>query len=135
MGVSTGSDPMVLPRARLQACVAGLERGRGAVGDLELEQHLGDVVAQGLVRHAEADGDLMVAAAGGQQRKDVSFAGGELGAGDHGGRGWWWWRRAGASSKRPSGAGGVAWERGLRAGGRGGAAGRRGTLLRAPAPP
>lgn len=41
--------------------LSSLEGSCGAVWDLQLEQHLGDVVADGLLRHAQPPRDLVVA--------------------------------------------------------------------------
>jgi hypothetical protein len=56
-----------------------LKRGGGAIWHLQLGQHLRDVVAHGLLRHAEPARDLMVAASGRDQLEYFAFARGQVG--------------------------------------------------------
>ena len=55
-------------------------------GTWSFVQHLGDVVAHGLLRHAQSPGDLVVAAAGGQQFEHLALARGQVWEGAGGGR-------------------------------------------------
>jgi len=66
-------------RIRTHAVLAGLEGGRGAVRYLELEQQLGDVVADGLLRHPQATGDLVVATPDGEELENLALAGSQVG--------------------------------------------------------
>jgi hypothetical protein len=61
-----------------EADIAGSGDGDGAVADLELENDCGDVVADRLVGQAEAAGNGMVAATGGDQIEHVIYARGEF---------------------------------------------------------
>jgi hypothetical protein len=54
-------DREALASLATQAGLAGPDDGLGAVGDLELEEDVGDVVADGLGAEMQAAGDLLVA--------------------------------------------------------------------------
>src|SRR5690606_5275726 len=64
-----------------EAGLPGQDDGLGAVGDVELEEDVRDVVADGLLAEEEGGGDLGVAAALGDEFEDLAFAFGELGKG------------------------------------------------------
>lgn len=49
------------------------------VSHVQLEQHLGDVVAHGLLRDGQASRDLKISAPGGQEVEDFSFARSQVG--------------------------------------------------------
>ena len=64
---------------RAEAGLPGPQGRGGAVGHVEFQQHLGDMVAHGLVRHGQPSCDLVVPASGGQQVQDLPLAWGQVG--------------------------------------------------------
>jgi hypothetical protein len=56
--VAGTEGPARLPLGSAQASLSGAGDGRGAVGDLQLGEHCGDVVALCLVRQCQPAGDL-----------------------------------------------------------------------------
>ena len=61
-----------------QAGFAGLEDGLSSVGDLQLGEDVGDVVAHGLGTDEEVPGDFGVVVTLGDEVEDLTLAGGEF---------------------------------------------------------
>src|SRR6266545_7891924 len=61
--------------------VTGPDDGRGPVGDLQLGQDVGHVVANRFLAEREPFGDSSVGPPGGDEVEDVVFAGGQAGEG------------------------------------------------------
>src|SRR4051812_2456650 len=72
-----GQPRALSERATAEARVAGPCDGLGAVGDVQLAEHVRDVVAHGLVTHDETPRDRRVREAAGDEVEDLPLAVGE----------------------------------------------------------